>query len=90
MPMFTSLAEARFRLATALEEKKTLAREIKELRDFIRMFQKKPDLAQRNHEIYARAKKGVSVTDLAGQFGLSKDRIKIICGRLRYKEQKKS
>lgn len=84
-----SLAEATHRLRIALQEQKSLRNEIKELRQYIGLFQKKPDLEARNAEIYAQFKKGESVTELATQYGLSKGTVQYICDRAAFREKKK-
>ena len=87
--MSTSLSEARHQLAVALEEQKKLIAEIKALRQYIDLFLEKHDLEERNAEIYAQYKKGEPVGKLAGQYGLSKGRVKYICDRCAFQEKKK-
>lgn len=87
--MVQSLAEARHRLSVALQEQKDLRNEIQELRRYIGLFQEKPHLGKRNAEIYTRFKRGESVIELAGQYGLSKGTVQYICDRAAYQEKKK-
>lgn len=87
--MVQSLAEARHRLSVALQEQKNLRNEIQELRRYIGLFQKKPDLGKRNAEIYARFEKGESVIELAGQYGLSKGTVQYICDRGDFQKKEK-
>jgi|GEM_PF-3297934 len=88
--MSQSLAEVKYRLAVALQEQKKLTNEIDELRQYIGLFQEKLDLNKRNADIYCRFKNGVSITDIAGQYGLSKSTVKYICDRARFQERKNS
>ena len=87
--MQQSLCEARYRLSLALEEQKRLRLEIKELREYISLFQEKPDLKKRDAEIYTRFKNGETVTQLSGNYGLSKETVKCICGREEFREKKR-
>lgn len=84
-----SLSEAKLRLSGALQAQKSLRNEIRELRNYIALFEIKPDLDKRNSEIFKKFKNGESIEELAIEYSLSKDRIDTICKRISYKEKKK-
>lgn len=67
--------QARKRLQVLWKRRRKIDKEIKQVRALI----PKVDLKKRNREIYRKFLQHVPVADLAVEYGLSKDRIKIIC-----------
>lgn len=87
--MIQSLAEAKAQLFVALQKQRALIAEIKTLRQYINLFEEKPNLEKRNKEMYNLYKQGASHKDLSLKFSLSKDTVQSICKRQAYREQKK-
>lgn len=70
--------QARKRLQVLWARRRKIDEEIKQVRALI----PKVDLKKRNRMIYRKFLQHVPVADLAVEYGLSKDRIKIICSTL--------
>lgn len=76
--------QARKRLQVLWTRRRKIDAEIEQVRALI----PKVDLDKRNREIYRKYRQQVPVADLAAQYRLTKDRIRIICGTMAMHEKK--
>ncbi len=90
-----TVEQAKQDLAAYRSEQRALRKKIDALRKFLRDKGTDPDppavdLTQRNHAMYSRYLDGLSWAEIAGEFKLSKERVKQICKRVEFINEKKA
>lgn len=89
-----TVQEAQRKLVGLRARQRKLRKEIDTLRDFVRSQgvdpdDTRPDMSERDNDIYNLHKTGMKYIDIAKQFGLSGERVSMICAQIEFKKAKK-